>query len=81
MNKEKTAEKLNRTLSIKSRSEEALALEKKKLEITEELEKLMAEYAKATGKKHLKRKSKKDTDKVYSSITSTVKDVLADRDK
>lgn len=54
MKKTKRPAKLADTLSIKGRSEEADALEKQRLEIAKELEALMAEYAAATGKKHLK---------------------------
>lgn len=67
---------MNRTLSIRSRSEESLILEEKKKEITERLEALMAEYAKATGKKHLARKSKKDTREVFDSVKLVVEDIL-----
>ena len=73
----KRVEKMNQTLSIKSRTEEALRLEEKRRDITEKLEELMAEYAKATGKKNLKRRSKKDTDKVFNSVKSAVRDVRA----
>ena len=76
MSKKKTVEKMNQTLSIKSRSEESLLLEEKKREITERLEAVMAEYAKATGKKHLARKSKKDTDEVYDAVKLVIEDVL-----
>ena len=67
---------MNKTLSIQSRSEESLILEEKKREITERLEAVMAEYAKATGKKHLARKSKKDTNEVFDSVQLVVEDVL-----
>lgn len=73
----KRVEKMNQTLSIKSRTEEALRLEEKRRDITEKLEELMAEYAKATGKKNLKRRSQKDTDKVFNSVKSAVRDVRA----
>ena len=76
MSKKKTVEKMNQTLSIKSRSEESLLLEEKKREITERLEAVMAEYAKATVKKHLARKSKKDTDEVYDAVKLVIEDVL-----
>lgn len=71
----KKVEKMNQTLSIKSRTEEALRLEEKRRDVTEKLESLMAEYAKATGKKHLKRKSKKETDEIFRSVKSAVSDV------
>lgn len=76
MSKKKTVKKMNETLSIKSRSEESLLLEEKRREITEKLEAVMAEYAKATGKKHLARKSKKDTDEVHDAVKLVVEDVL-----
>ena len=79
MKKEKTVERINQTLSIKSRSEEALKLEKRKREITEELEKLVAEYARATGKKSLARRSSSENDRIYSSITGAIKDVLEEQ--
>lgn len=75
--KKDTVEKINQTLSIKSRTEEALRLEEKRREITEQLESLIAEYAKATGKKNLKRKSKKETDTVFDSVEDAVKGVRA----
>ena len=79
MKKEKTVERINQTLSIKSRSEEALKLEKRKREITEELERLVAEYARATGKKSLIRKSVSETDRLYSSVTGAIRDVLEEQ--
>ncbi len=79
MKNKKTTERINQTLSIRSRSDEALNLEARKREITEELEKLVAEYAKATGKKHLVRKSKKDTNQIYDLVTDAVNDVITDK--
>ena len=70
-------DRINQTLSIKSRTEEALRLEEKRRDITEQLEGLMAEYAKATGKKSLKRKSKKDTEVVFDYVKSAVKEIRA----
>jgi len=54
MNWKKRPQELKYTSSIYGRSQEGEALEKQRKEITEELEELMAEYALATGKKHLK---------------------------
>jgi len=68
-------ERMNETLSIKSRTEEALRLEEQRRKITEQIESLMAEYAKATGNKSLKRKSKNDTDRVFDTVKLAVKDV------
>jgi ABC-type phosphate transport system auxiliary subunit len=75
--KKDTVERINQTLSIKSRTEEALRLEEKRREITEQLESLIAQYAKATGKKNLKRKSKKETETVFDSVKDAVKGVRA----
>ncbi|MBO5907908.1 MAG: hypothetical protein J6Q85_07140 [Clostridia bacterium] len=49
MKKDKNTAQLENTSAIKGRSSEACDLERRRLEIVKELEKLMREYAKATG--------------------------------
>ena len=54
MPKIKKSAKLSKTSAIKARAIEAEELEKKKLGIKREMEKIMAEYAKITGFSKLK---------------------------
>ncbi len=59
MKKDKNKAQLANTSAIKGRSSEACELERKRLEIVKELEKLMKDYAKVTGDdKYTKRKFK-----------------------
>ncbi len=51
MKKNKNTAQLENTSAIKGRSSEAADLERQRLEITKELEKLMKKYARATGDK------------------------------
>jgi ATP-dependent Lon protease len=50
---------LSNTEAAKTRAEMAAKLEKERLELTKEIEKLMKKYAKATGIRKLRRRVKK----------------------
>lgn len=59
MGKKNNVAQLDNTSAIKGRSSEASDLERERLEIVKDLEKLMKQYAKATGdKKYTERKNK-----------------------